>query len=733
MKIISCIVLCAVAALNANATPDTTDVRIGLALSAGGAFGLAHIGVLKVLERENIPVSCLSSNSMGSIVGGLYAAGYSAVQIESIAVNLDWEGIFALSAKQAIQYLPESRRSHRYVFRWSHDRFIPSVPVELMSLQQVEFQLMRSLARAQYDTYYSFDSLRIPLRVIAVDLISGCRIVMRDGRLDQAIRGSIAIPGVFAPQTGTDRLLVDGGVLQYFPVDPLLEMGPDIIIASLTYREDTVRGASLVDVMARSTSVAGFDDIRIQRSLADVVIEPDVSGFSAQDYARATEIIHAGEVAAAAMVDDIRSVIAARTPVVHYRTISPRPVPYVRSITINGLERTRKQTVMNEIAMAPGMPLDFDLLVDDLERLFNTGLFDHVDYGLSATQDDSLDLTFELREKEYGFYLFGVRYDNWDNATLGLEIGQSNVMGRDFSIRAAITLGEPNEYRIGISDTRILGISLGYMVDAFWNSIDRSFYDEGTWLNDYNIDSRGCMSEIGYTLNEHTHANVGLQIYQVTYRLPETPFFDTIPSSEWINAISSSVAINNYDNYYFPLRGVDYRSEFLFSMEDLGAGRDFVRLEVSATGIIPLTSGILLTTGIDFGASFGELAWAKYFYTGGANFIGLKPEEYASQQKAVLRLGVDVKTFTLFSANNPLLIQFVSNIASFEPLGDLLGKDDHDLEDYELGFGIGLRTNTPIGPFRIMFGVANPHRTPFEENVRYSVYFSLGRDFRYTK
>ena len=733
MEIISCIVLCAVVGLNAYATPDTTDVRIGLALSAGGAFGLAHIGVLKVLERENIPVCCLSSNSMGSVVGGLYAAGYSTVQIESIAVNLDWENVFDLNVKHATRYLPESRQSHRYAFRWSHDRFIPSMPVELMSLQQIEFQLMRLLAKAQYDTYYSFDSLRMPLRVIAVDLVSGCRIVIRDGRLDQAIRGSIAIPGVFAPQRAPDRLLVDGGVLQYFPVDPLLEMGPDIIIASLTFREDTTRGASLVDVMARSTSVAGFDDIRRQRSLADVVIEPDVSEFSAQDYARASEIIHAGEVAAAAMVDDIRSVIAARTPVAHYRTITPRPVPYVRSITINGLERTRRQTVMNEIATAPGMPLDFDRLVDDLEGLFNTGLFEHVDYGLSATQDDSVDLTFELREKEYGFYLFGVRYDNWDNATLGLEIGQSNVMGRGFSIRGAVTLGEPNEYRIGVSNTRMLGIPLGYTVDAFWNSIDRSLYDEGTWLNDYNIDSRGGITEVGYTLNEHTHANIGLQMYQVTYRLPVSSFFDTMPSSEWINAVSSNVAFNNYDDYYFPLRGVDYRSEFLCSIEDLGAGCDFIRLEVSGTGIIPLTNGVLLTTGFDVGASIGDMAWAKYFYTGGANFIGLKPEEYTTRQKAVLHLGVDVKTFTLFNDNNPLLLQFASNIASFEPLGDLFEENDHDLQDYELGFGVGMRANTPIGPFRIMFGVANPHRAPVDENIRYALYFSLGRDFRYTR
>lgn len=733
MKIVLCVVLCITMQLSAQTISDTQQVRVGLTLSAGGAFGLAHIGVLKVLEREGIPVCCVSSNSMGSIIGGLYAAGYSATQVESIAVNMDWAELLSPSLAHTTQYLPKSRQSHRYIFRWSHDRFAPSIPSELVSLQKVEFVLMRLLSRILYDAHYSFDSLTIPLRVIAVDLISGCRVVMKDGRLDQAIRGSIAIPGVFAPQTATDQVLVDGGVLQYFPVDPLHEFKPDLIIASLTIKEDTTADISLVDVVARTTSIAGFEDIERQKMLADVVIEPDLNEFSAQDYTRAAEIVAAGERTTLAMLDDIRKKIAGRQPIAQHKTIRYRPAPYIRALEFEGLEQTRQKTISNDINTKPETRLDFDQLINDLESIYNTGLFNHVDYRLVSMSGDTVDLIIVVEEKDYGFYLLGIRYDNRNNATLGLEIGQSNMFGRGICIRAAANLGDPNEYRIGICDTRTFTLPLGYQIDLFWSSIDRAYYEEGIWQAEYNNDCRGGIAEIGYTLGIQSFVNIGMHAYQTLYRIPESPFFDTIPQREWIIGPSCNFEYNSYDDIYFPRRGGDYRLEILYAMEKLGAKNDFLRVEFVGDQLLPLTSGVLINAGLHLGVSTGKLAFAKYFYTGGANFTGFMSEEVTTNQKAVLRLGLDFKLFTIFGKGNPVFLQLISNIATYQSLEELRERDEYPLKDFDLGFGAGIRTSTPIGPLRITFGVGNPHRTPREDNIRYSTHFSLGRDFRYTK
>jgi outer membrane protein assembly factor BamA len=165
----------------------------------------------------------------------------------------------------------------------------------------------------------------------------------------------------------------------------------------------------------------------------------------------------------------------------------------------------------------------------------------------------------------------------------------------------------------------------------------------------------------------------------------------------------------------------------------MGASNNFLRLEVNLDQYIPITSGFLVHTGLDFGISSGNLAWSEYFYTGGANFIGFMVEEFTTANKAVLRLGFDLKLFSIFGQNNPTYLQLMSNIASFEPHADLLDLNHRSLSDFELGIGAGIRTNTPIGPLRITLGAGNPHRTPREDNIQFIVFLSLGRDFRYTK
>jgi NTE family protein len=243
-----------------------SPAQIGLALSGGGALGLAHIGVLKVLERERIPVVAISGTSMGSMVGGLHAAGYSPAQIESLAISGDWSMLFSSSVPFGAQYLPERQQTQRYMSQLRHKNLFPSLPGGLVPLQNVEFLLMRLLSEVEYNTGFNFDSLRIPYRAAAVDLKSGELQVMGKGRLEQAIRASIAIPGVFAPEHIGDMELVDGGVQRLLPVDALDSINPelDLRIAVLTMKHTPETGVSLVDIVWRSMDIIGAEDLKRQ-------------------------------------------------------------------------------------------------------------------------------------------------------------------------------------------------------------------------------------------------------------------------------------------------------------------------------------------------------------------------------------------------------------------------------------------------------------------------------------
>ncbi len=711
-------------------------VRIGLALSGGAALGFAHIGVLKVLERENIPVVAISGNSMGSMVGGAYAAGYSAAEIESLAVNADWNLLFSSSVPFGARYLPERQQAQRYIIQLRHRNLFPSLPSGLVPLQNVEFLLMRLLADIEYNTGYNFDSLPIPYRAVAVDLVSGERKILARGRLEQAIRASIAIPGVFAPEKLDSMELVDGGVQQYLPVDPLDSIGLniDLRIAVLTMKHNAETGVSLIDIASRSTDVVGMEDLRRQRALADIVIEPDVDPFTHSDFARAAGLIAAGESAAEAAMPRIRELIGMRRPARDRYQVRWRPLSVVRSVRFEGLVVTHEATVRREVTTRPTTYLVFSRLIDDMVRLFNTGLFEDVNYRLENARNDSVDVVIEVQERAYGFYSLGIRYDNADRVVLGLEVGQGNLGGSGAGVRAALDLGNPNEVRFGLTGTNLFRLPFGYRLDGFIGSVQRSFYNADASMNIYEVDYNGGVAEAGYILGHDAFFDLGLNGYRASYRVPDGFPKDSVRAEqpEWIVGPSFRLEVNNYRDIDFPTSGLASRLEARSSVTPLKGTHQFLRLEYSIERVIPTASWLLLRPALDLGVSLGELSWAEQFRTGGAGFVGFEPEEFTSAQRAVAKLGTDIRLFRLFGQESyPVYLQVIANVGTFDPWGDLLSSSDR-FSLLHWGVGTGARTNTPIGPVHLILGAGDLGRKS-RRGVKLAVDFSVGREFRYTR
>lgn len=718
--------------------PDTTDVearniRIGIALSGGAALGLAHIGVLKVLEREGIEVCCIAGNSMGSLVGGLYSAGYSAAELESIAVHADFRSLFSSSIPFGAQYLPERQCNQRYIVSLSHRNFVPTLPGGLVSLQNVEFLLMRLLSDIEYNTYYEFDSLPIPYRAIAVDLISGELIVLKKGRLEQAMRASIAIPGVFAPETIDSLELVDGGVQRFLPVEPLFEFEPDLVIASITRKgSEAETGIELIDVVSRTMNLINLGDLRAQIALADIVIRPNVDPFLASDFSRAHELIAAGEKATEAMLSQIKEKIAYHQPVAPERKVESRPMPTIASIRFEGQEITRANVLSKIIKTKPGTKLDFQRVIDDMVNLYNTGLFLNITYRLEPSNDTTVNVIFELKEQDYGFYSLGIKYDNADNLLMGLAVGQGNLWGSGASIRAVINIGNPREIRLGLTGTRLFAFPFGYRVDLFRGSIDRAYYESGEWQTDYKNDYYGSVAEVGYILGRNAFFNLGFDVQNFHYRLPELPVFDTLPEQEWVIGPTFNLEFNNFNDLQLPSRGSALRMNALFSSMTLGATNEFLRLDFSMDHYIPLSSRILLHPGMDMGISFGTLSWSNYFFTEPQRLVGFKKEEHTAPQIAILRMSVDFKLFHLLGQKEyPFYLQVFSNIGTFTQLADLANSEDITSQLY-WGFGVGARANTPIGPFQLVVGVGEHGRFD-SEDMELNYHISIGREFRYNK
>jgi outer membrane protein assembly factor BamA len=274
---------------------------------------------------------------------------------------------------------------------------------------------------------------------------------------------------------------------------------------------------------------------------------------------------------------------------------------------------------------------------------------------------------------------------------------------------------------------------IGYRIDCFWSSIDRSFYEGNEWQADYGIDYRGGLAEIGQTIGYDAFYNIGIEAYQALYRFPSLPRFDTLLAKEWIVGPSLQWEFNTLDDLYLPSKGFEYRLNMLYSNATIGGTKEFLRVDFSAEHFIPLGSWMLLHPSIILGTCFGELSWSNYFYTGGPDFIGFNTEEFTTTDRIIGRLDLGFRMFNLFNQKDyPVYLQLISNIATFESIDRIL-ETGLKLDNTHLGVGVGIKTNTPIGPFQISVGCADFHKQPAEDNFRTALFVQIGRDFRYTK
>src|SRR5437867_6349390 len=361
--------------------------RIGLALSGGGARGIAHVGVLEVLEELRVPIDFIAGTSMGSIVGGLYASGMSPAQMRSALLNLDWNDLF------------NDRPPRRDMcYRRKEDDASDLINLE-MGLKDGRLLLPRGLVAGQKIAFAlesitlqaagarDFDRLPIPFRAVATDLGSGEMVVLDHGHLADALRASMSIPGVVAPFEMEGRLLVDGGLVRNLPVDVARAMGADVVIAvdvSTPLREPgSIR--SLPEVTGQATGMLTRENVEEQLAHADVVITPALGSLTSNDYSEARRILDLGEAAAREHLADLSRYalppeeFTARLERLHAPTGGP---PRIDAVRVEGVSRVDHRIIDRRIGTHPGGPRDLDGLKGDLARLYELGACQKRDYAL---------------------------------------------------------------------------------------------------------------------------------------------------------------------------------------------------------------------------------------------------------------------------------------------------------------------------------------------------------------
>jgi NTE family protein len=375
-------------------TPQIKRPKVGLALSGGSALGLSQIGILKVLERENIPIDYIAGTSMGGIIGGLFACGYSASELEDIALKTDWMDLLSDTPARLSLLLTEREEREGVLLKIRFNRFKPYFPQALTSGQKISNLFTNLTMRANLKAKLNFDQLQIPFRAVATDLVTGNEVILSSGDLAEAIRATIAIPLAFTPVERGRMLLADGGLVDPVPVEVVKNMGADIVIAVNTSSQllplDKI--GNPVNLVSQSINIMTLEKTKEELKKADLVITPELSNFSSVDFNKVKELIQVGERTADSLLIQIKDIISSKEA-----EEKEKEKFRIEKIEFRGNQKIESDFLKRTTQIREKDEVSLSEVKKDLEKVYATGYIEDV-YAEIVFQDDSSLLVYHLKE-----------------------------------------------------------------------------------------------------------------------------------------------------------------------------------------------------------------------------------------------------------------------------------------------------------------------------------------------
>ena len=389
--------------------------RVALVLSGGGARGISHVGVLKVLEEARVPVDFIVGTSMGAIIGGLYASGMSADELERELLAVDWGDVF--ERREPRQLLSQRRKEEDFAlspvlqlgFRDGEFR----LPTGAVSTRSLEMLLRRYTLSTRL--LATFDGLPTPFRAVATDMETGQAVVIDHGDLAAALRASMSVPGVFSPLEVNGRILGDGGLVNNLPVDVARRMGADVVIAvnigtPLAGRETL---GSLLGITTQMVNI--LTEQNVQASIAtlkptDLLLQPPLGTLTSADFGKAEELVRIGTEHARSVRESLNRFAVDEARYAQWRAargesalVYAQRMGQVKAVRFEGVTEARAEQLAHALDTAPGQRVDVPQIETDLQKLAASGDYDRVDYRLERERGNSDEtLVVSLRENDWG-------------------------------------------------------------------------------------------------------------------------------------------------------------------------------------------------------------------------------------------------------------------------------------------------------------------------------------------
>ena len=568
--------------------PASGHPKVCLVLSGGGARGVAHIGVLKVLEELRVPVHCIVGTSMGAMIGGAYAYGVTPTELEKQIRGAEWESVLLDQPSRQTRSVRDKELDRDQLggpeFGIRGREFL--LPAGAIIGHQLEI-FLQGLAGPN-EPFPSFDSLPIPFRALATDIEHGSLYVIERGSLPAAMRASMSVPGVFAPAELDGKLLADGGLVRNLGVDVAREFNPDVVIAvnlgtGLMQRDEL---KSVFGVGTQMINILTEQNVRIslgELKPTDVLILPELGAFSSGDFANSHKTIIIGERAARALSERLEALAVPEEEYASYiaRLRVPRDAPHYDRVRLDttALQRVNPDVVEATFRDAARDESDETALARGLTALLATDDFQQVSYRVDHGGDSRL-LTIEPREKSWGpnYLRFGMHLStNFDGESSFTFLGDHRMTwlnSRGLEWRNRVALGDLTGAATELYQP--LDLAREWFVAPHaqaYQQLDTIYIGESA-VSEYR-NRRGAIGfDLGRRFGTLGELRVGYDWGTVSFRTATgVPAFDR--EYDHVGSVGVRLNIDQFDNWDFPTTGYLLRAEARTTREELGADTDY--------------------------------------------------------------------------------------------------------------------------------------------------------------
>ncbi|APQ17118.1 patatin-like phospholipase family protein [Maribacter hydrothermalis] len=719
--------------------------KVGLVLSGGGAKGMAHIGALKVIEEAGVQIDYIGGSSMGAIVGALYAAGYSAAELDSMFNATNFGSLIQDNLPRSAKTFYEKEDSERYALTLPFKNFKVSVPPAYSGGQNIYNEFVKLLYHVK--DIDDFNKLPTPFVCIATDIETGKQVVLNSGYLPEAILASGTLPSLFEPTIIDDKVLIDGGVVNNYPIDEVRAMGADIIIGVDVQHDLSERDAllSATEILLQINNYRTVADMQIKAKKTDIYIKPHIEKFSIIEFNKLNEIIKTGEDAANLKIEELKKI---GTPIKKEKApisvVDSKETLVINRLLIDGNTDHTRGYVKGKLRFNLDEPISFKKLQQGIGNMAATGNFKTIRYKLLDNINGGEDLILPLDETlNTSFLRVGAHFDDLYKSGAMINLTKRRLLSKDDVASFDLILGDNIRYNMEyyIDKGSYWSFGINSRFNDFEQEINFDLISDNfevatdTRLNRINLNISDFTNQLYFqtVIKEEFSFTLGAEHKYLQYSTRTLGDIENIDTGVSTNngrtyfeksnyaSVFGSLKLDTYNDKYFPSKGLYFSGDMHYYLLSSDYNENFKDFSVSKARMgmaFPLAKNLSLNLETEGGFKLGTSNVTTFdFVLGGYgtdfinnmipfvgyDFLSLPGNSFV---KAYARLDFE------FAKKNHAL--FTANFANIDD--DIFRIGDWFKAPTYSGYGIGYGWESFIGPVNLLYSW-----TPETSNSRFFV------------